>query len=164
MRFLALIFCCAMATAQQTSPAQSPTAAPVQPSLTNVTFLPKLVVTGGGGFASPNGKFGYVSESTYVGAGTYATVAIEDTIVKGNVESCTLAGVTKPLYQLSVFTAGLTGLGGGCTSTAGTSTATGAGQAFLDVQWGKLPLGNTITVMKLTTGSFKVTIGFRWAK
>lgn len=164
MRFLALIFCCAMATAQQTTPAQNPTAAPVPSSLTNVTYLPKVVVTGGGGFSSPNGKFAYASESTYIGAGTYATVAIEDTITKGVVQSCTLAGVTKPVYQVKVLTAGLTGLGGGCTSTAGTSTAAGAGQAFLDIQWGKLPLGNVVTVMKLTTGGYKLTIGLRWAK
>ena len=164
MRFLAFIFCCVSATAQQTSPAQTPTAAPVPLSLTNVTYLPKLVITGGGGFASPNGKFGYVSESSYIGAGTYATVAIEDTITKGVVQQCTLAGITKPIYQVNILTAGLTGLGGGCTSTAGTSTAAGAGQAFLDVQWGRLPLGNVVTVMKLTTGGYKLTIGFRWAK
>ena len=154
-------------TAQQTTaPAPVPTAAPAAVlSPTNIKWLPQHVYTAGGGFASPNGKFAYLSESTFIGAGTYATVAIEDTIVAGKVSSCTLAGVTKPLYQFGFLTVGLTGLGGGCTGGGtGNSMPAGEGQAFLDCRWGKLPIGNTITAMKLTTGGFKVTIGFRWAQ
>ncbi len=70
-----------------------------------------------------------MSESTLVlPQQTYATVALEYTLVKGQVQSCTLAGLTKPMYQLSVITLGLTGLGGGCTGTNGKASAAGSGQ------------------------------------
>jgi hypothetical protein len=135
------------------------------PLASNVTYLPKMIITAGGGYASPNGKFGYASQSTYLGAGTYATVAIEDTISKGGtVQSCTLAGVTKPQYQLSFMTFGMTGLGGGCTSTNGSATASGSGQIFLDFRFGKSAWGLIVTAMKSTTNGFKVTLAPRWAQ
>jgi len=123
--------------------------------------LPKIVLTAGGGFASPNGKFAYVSESSLVlPQGTYATISQEYTIIKGVVQSCTFAGATKPMYQFSVVTVGLTGLGGGCTSSAGDTSGAGSAQGFLFIKWGHLPFGNVITAMKNSNTGFKVTLGF----
>jgi len=127
--------------------------------------LPKVILTTGGGFASPNGKFAYISESSLIlPQGTYATVSQEYSIIKGVVQSCTFAGITKPLYQFSIFTIGLTGLGGGCNSTGGDTSGAGSGQGFLHVNWGKMPFGNVITVAKNTSGAYKVTLGFTWSK
>jgi hypothetical protein len=167
MRFaLTLVFCCVCLEAQQTAPGPvPPSSAPAAtPTASNVTWFPKLVLTAGGGFSSPNGKFSYASESSYLGAGTYATVAIEETIINKQVQTCTLAGVTKPMYQFGLFTVGLTGLGGGCTSTSGAATGSASGQGFVDLRWGKHPYGNTLTATKNTTGGWKATLAFRWAK
>ena len=134
-------------------------------SATGVTWLPKFIVTGGGGFTSPNGKFVYGSESNYLGSGTYTTVAVEETLVSGKFESCTLAGITKSMYQYSYFTVGLTGLGGDCVATTGTAAVAGSGQGFLDVRFGKTPFGLTLTGTKNTNGGgVKVTLAFRWAQ
>ena len=106
-----------------------------------------------------------MSESSFLGAGTYATVAIEETIINKQVQTCTLAGVTKPMYQVGVLTAGITGLGGGCTSTAGSATPQGSGQGFLDISLGKSRAwGLVLTATKNTTGGWKATLAFRWAK
>lgn len=127
--------------------------------------LPKYILTVGGGFASPNGKFAYVSESSLVlPQGTYLTVSQEYSIVKGQVQSCTFAGAAKPLYRFSVITAGVTGLGGGCNSTVGDSSAAASGQGFLHINWGRLPFGNVITVQKNSNTGYKVTFGFTWSK
>ncbi len=136
------------------------TVAPQDPAFTP-TMLPKYIVTAGGGFASPNGKFAYISESSMVlPQQTYATVSQEYTLIKGQVQSCTFAGLTKPMYQFSVVTVGLTGLGGGCTSSSGETSGAGSAQGFLHIRWGKLPLGNVVTVMKNSNSGFKVTLGF----
>lgn len=148
-------------------PVKAATASPAPASIpltTNVTWFPKTIIGGGGGFSSPNGKFAVASESSYIGAGTYSTVAIEDVIVKGKIQSCTLAGITKPLYQLGPFTAGLTGLGGACQAPTGSADAAGSGQAFVDIRWGKLNWGNTIAVTKNTSDGWKVVLVFRWAQ
>lgn len=132
-------------------------------SAQSLSWTPKYIVTGGGGFASPSGKFAYASESTYVGQGTYATVAQEYTTLHGQVESCTFGGASKLLYQWSLVTVGLTGLGGGCQSTNGSAGGAASGQGFLDVRWGKLPFGNTITAEKTSVGGFKITVGFHFS-
>lgn len=127
--------------------------------------LPKIVLTGGGGFASPSGKFVYISESSLVlPQGTYATVSQEYTLIKGLVQSCTFAGVSKPIYQFSVFTVGLTGLGGGCNSTNGISSGVGSGQGFLHIKWGKTHFGNVFTITKNTNSSYKLTLGWSWSQ
>ena len=129
------------------------------------TMLPRTFVSSGGGYASPGGSFAYISLSTLaLPQNTYATVAQEYTMQKGQVQSCTFAGVSKPLYQFSVFTIGLTGLAGGCNSTNGGSAPAGSGQGFLNIRWWKLPESNLITVMKNTTGGWKVTLGFSWGQ
>lgn len=127
--------------------------------------LPKVLITGGAGFASPNGKFAYASESSLLlPQNTYTTIAWEDTIIKGQVQSCTLAGVSKPLYQFGWTTVGLTGLGGGCTSTTGAATGTMSGQAFLHVGFGTKPWGVVFTAVKNSSGGFKATIGLAWSQ
>ncbi len=167
-RALWILFLASLGFAQ--APAPSPPAASsavtIPLTLPAPTMLPKLFVSGGGGFANPGGSFAYVSESTLVlPQQTYATVALEYTLVKGQVQSCTLAGLTKPMYQLSVITLGLTGLGGGCTGTNGKASAAGSGQPFFYVRWGKLPMGNVVTFIKNTDGTgWKVSLGFSWSK
>lgn len=139
--------------------------APVVIPLPAPTMLPTTFVSGGGGFASPSGKFAYASISTLaLPQQTYATGVVEYTLVKGQVETCTFGGVSKPMYQVSFITAGLTGLGGGCNSTNGNSAVAGSGQIFLYFRWGKLPLGNVLTFMKNTNSGFKVTLGFSLSK
>lgn len=134
-----------------------PVAAPATP------YTPSVLVTGGGGFASPNGKFAYESVSKLIGPqSTYLTEAQEFTIVKGQVESCTFAGASKSLYQWSFLTIGLTGLAGGCNSTSGSSAMAGSGQGFALVRFGKSPWGVVFSAMKNTTGGFKVTAGMSW--
>lgn len=164
MRLL-LTFCWAsfILSSQQTTGATASAPLPI-PLSTGVTWTPKIIVTGGGGFASPNGKFAYASESTFVGAATYTTVAVEDTLIHGNVESCTLAGISKIMYQFSILSIGITGLGGGCTSTTGSAIGAASGQGFLDIRWGKTAFGNMLTVTKNTSGGWKATLGFRWAQ
>lgn len=122
-------------------------------------LAPNLVFTGGGGFASPNGKFSYASISKLLGAGTYATAAQEYTLINRKVQSCTLAGVTKQQYAFSVVRIGLTGLGGGCQDGAYTAAA----QGFADIGFGKISKwGVVFTATKGTTGGFKFTAGPRW--
>ncbi len=157
-------------TVLQSLPAPPPVTIPLPPvaqsitSATAVTWLPKFIITGGVGFASPNGKFVYGSESSYLGSGTYTTVAVEETLIKGTVESCTLAGITKPLYQYSYFTIGLTGLGGGCVATTGNASPMGSGQGFLDIRFGRTAYGIVLTGTKNTSGGWKFTIAPRWAQ
>lgn len=129
------------------------------------TDLPKYILTAGGGYASPGGKFAYTSASALVlPQQTYTTVAQEYTLIKGQVQSCTFAGLTKPIYQLSIITIGLTGLGGGCNSTDGATSAAGSGQGFAYIRWGKLPIGSVVTVMKNTDSGWKATLGFSWSQ
>lgn len=135
------------------------------PALPAPTMLPKFFVSGGGGFASPSGSFAYASESSLVlPQQTYATVAQEYTLIKNQVQSCTLAGLSKPMYQLSVVTLGVTGLGGGCTSSSGDSSPAGSGQVFLHIRWGRLPIGNLLAFRKNTNSGWKVTLGFSWGQ
>lgn len=155
----------------QELPAPPPVVIPLPPvsqqlvTATAVMWIPKFIVTGGVGFVSPNGKFVYGSESNYLGSGTYTTVAVEETLVNGTVESCTLAGITKPMYQYSIFTVGLTGLGGGCVKTTGNSGAIGQGQGFLDIRFGHSNFGIILSGTRSTTDStWKFTLAPRWAQ
>lgn len=128
-------------------------------------YQPSVIISAGGGFASPNGKFAYYSISKATGIqNTYLTAAQEYTIVKGHVESCTLAGASKPIYEFGWLDIGLTGLAGGCSSTSGQAAVAGSGQVFALVHFGKSPLGIVITALKNNTGGYKVTLAPSWGK
>lgn len=144
-------------------------AAPVTVSIpipsSPISYSPSVLVTGGGGFASPNGKFAYGSISTQTGPqSTYLTAAQEFTMVKGQVQSCTLGGLSKSIYQFGPALIGLTGLAGGCNSTSGTASVAASGQGFLLFRFRKTPYSVVITALKNTTGGFKVTAGMGWGK
>lgn len=152
-------------------PAAGPSNSPAPASLPDIpalapTMLPKTIITAGGGYSSPGGTFAYASFSTLtLPQQTYVTGAIEYTLVKGQIQTCTLAGLTKPLYQFWYVTFGLTGLGGGCMSTSGSSSPIGSGQPFLYFRFGKLPFGAVVAGTKNTDGSgWKVTLGLGPAK
>lgn len=157
-----ILFLASIASAQ--SPPQP--AATIPLNLPAPTMLPSFFVSGGGGFASPGGKFAYASASSLeLPQQTYITIAEEYTIVKGKITPCTLGGLSKPLYQIGPLVAGLTGLGGSCTSPTGATTAIGSAQPFLYVPWGPLPVGNIIAFMKNTDGSgWKFTLGFTFRR
>jgi hypothetical protein len=126
------------------------------------TMLPSFFVSGGGGYAVPGGKLAYASASSLeLPQQTYVTIAVEYTMVKGHLQPCELAGLSKPLYQVGPIVAGLTGLGGSCTGPTGKTTAVGYAQPFVYIPWGPLPVGNIVTFMKNTDGSgWKFSLGF----
>jgi hypothetical protein len=156
--FAALLFL--WSSISLTAFAQSP-----PPVLPSPTMLPTTIYSAGGGFASPNGKFAYASVSRLaLPQQTYVTGAIEYTMINGTIQTCPLGGFTKPIYQLSIVTVGMTGLGGVCTNPEGKNTAAGSGQAFAYIRWGKLPIANVVTVMKNTDTGFKVTLGFAFGQ
>lgn len=155
----------------QTAGAPSPTLpAPLTDaigSLTNVSWLPKFIVTGGGGIGvKPKDTFVYVSESNFLGAGTYSTVVIEERFVNGQLTQCTKAGITKPMYQFGLFSAGLTGVGGGCVSSKQSASASATIQAFLDWRFTKKSTyGLTFTGTRFTdTSGFQFTVAPRYAQ
>ena len=128
-------------------------------------YQPDVIISAGGGFASPNGKFAYYSISKATGVqNTYLTAAQEYTIVKGQVQSCTLAGASKPIYEFGWMDIGLTGLAGGCSSTSGQTGAAASGQAFALLHFGRSPFGMVITALKNNTGGYKVTLAPSWSK
>lgn len=133
-------------------------------SASKITYSPDMLVSAGGGYASPNGKFGYYSVSKSVGQNTYATMANQYTIVGGKLESCALAGLTKEMYQFGPLVLGLTGLGGGCEGFSGNAGAAGSAQAFAHIHFGKSPIGLAITGMKTTSPGFQTTIAPTWGK
>lgn len=154
-RALLLLAFCSALSAQTATPLSSGA----------IPWTPKIIVSGGGGFVSPNGKFIYASESTYIGAATWTTVATEQTLIHGQVTSSTLAGVTRALYQFGPVTVCITGLGGGSTSTSGSAGAAWSAQGCVDVRWGKTAYGNVVTAMyDSASKGVKVTLGFRWAQ
>lgn len=133
------------------------------PSRAQAAYTPNVLVTGGGGFASPNGKFGFESISKLTGPqDTYLTQVQEFTIAKGQVETCSFIGATKSLYRWSFVTIGLTGVGGGCNSTTGSSAPAGSGQGFALVRIRKSPFGLVFTALKNTSGGYKITAGMSW--
>lgn len=134
---------------------------------TNITWLPKSIYTGGGGIGiKPSDKFAYVSMSNFLGAGTYSTIVIEERYVNGALTQCTKAGITKPMYQFGLFTAGLTGVGGGCVSSGQSASASATVQAFLDWRFTKKSTyGLTFTGTRFTdTSGFQFTIAPRYAQ
>lgn len=168
MKHLALVLFAGllMGRAFAQAPPEPPPAVTIPVPLPAPTMLPKYFVSAGGGYATPGGKFAYVSESSLVlPQQTYATVAQEYTIDKNHqVQSCTFVGISKPMYQLWGITLGVTGLGGGCTSSSGDSSPDGSGQIFLNIPWWKLAEGNVITFRKNTNSGWKVTLGFSFGK
>jgi len=153
MWLFALLLASASLLAQQNGPAAS------SPPI-GAAVLPNLVISGGGGFASPNGKFAYASVSKLLDAATYSTSAQEYSLVGKTVQSCTLTGLSKMLYTFGAMTAGITGMGGGCAA----GSAIGEAQGFLDIRYRQSNWGVAVTAMKTTNGGFKVTIAPRWAK
>lgn len=129
---------------------------------TPITYAPNVLVSAGGGFSSPSGKFAYYSISKATGVqNTYLTAAQEYTISKGKVQSCTLAGVSKPIYQFGALMIGITGLGGGCDTNGNVRPAASA-QAFLLVHKGAW--GGVLTGMKNSDSGYKLTFAPTWGK
>lgn len=150
---LGLLTACGL-WAQQATPVSNP-----------VTYLPKLIVTGGGGYVTNHGSFSYASESNYLGQSMYSTVAQEYTLDKArHVTSCTVAGITRPLQQLGPLVIGITGLGGGCSSTSGSSGGAWSAQGFADVRFGKSNYGMTLTASTSQDHDVKISLGLRIAK
>lgn len=142
---------------------------PEPPAQSGITYLPKWYASAGGGALVPgSGKFAYESISAYIGAGTYATTVQEFTISAGKVQSCTMAGVSKLLYQFGFVSIGMTGLGGGCNSTGGDSGAAAATQGFASFHLGKSGISIVATGDKtfLTDGrqGAKITLGVSFGK
>ena len=136
----------------------------------SITYLPRFYGSVGGGGIVPGhgGRFAYESISAYIGAQTYATTVQEFTISKGKVQSCTLAGVSKIMYQFGFVSIGLTGLGGGCNSTSGDSGAAGAAQGFASFHLGKSGMSIVATGDKTFTADgrqgVKLTLGVSYGK
>src|SRR5690242_1958645 len=63
-----------------TGPVSDPNTVAIALPSTPITYTPDIVVSSGGGFASPNGKFAYYSISKYIGQSSYATMANQYTI------------------------------------------------------------------------------------
>lgn len=148
-------------------PVQEVSSAPTiaLPVTTTFKFHPNEIYSAGGGYAQSSGRFAYISYSHALTGNTYATVANEYTLIKGQVITCTYAGITQPLYEFGWLDVGLTGLGGGCSSTAGPASAVGSGQVFGHIHFGQKPFGLVISGMKDTNGSgFKITAAPSWAK
>lgn len=127
-------------------------------------YAPQTVVGTGPGFASPNGKFGYLSESSLIGQATYTTVAQQWTLMRGRAESCTLAGLTKVTNQWGPITVGVTGLGGGCEGMTGSAQMVASGQGFVQVRIRKSAWSMVVTGQKISDSDFKVSAGVQWAK
>lgn len=132
---------------------------------TDIKYLPKYVMSIGGGAIIPGsgpGKFAYDSASIYVGQGTYATVANEYTMTQNKVEACPLAGGSKILYQFGPLSIGTTGLAGACSNAPA-----GVIQGFGSFHFGKSAWSAILTVTKpFTSGlsqAVKVSAGVQWA-
>lgn len=154
------------ATPTLPSSANSATDAPVITAiaLPTPTYMPKYVVSTGGGAIVPgsgSGIFAYYSASVYLGQATYATMANEYTIIHGSVETCPLAGVTKALYQYGPLSLGTTGLAGACSSAPA-----GVIQGFGSYHFGKSAWSALVTATKpFTSGAsqaVKLSIGIQW--
>ncbi len=129
-----------------------------------ITYSPNILVSAGGGFASPNGKFGYYSISKAIGQNSYATMAQQYTIVKGKIQNCALAGLSKEMYEFGPLVLGITGLGGGCEGFSGDATAAANAQAYAHFHFGKSAWGAVLTVMKTTNPGYQVTLAPTWGK
>lgn len=155
------------APAVNAAPAAVPAAVALPAS--GISYLPKFYGSvGGGGTVPGKGRFAYESISAYLGQETYATTVQEFTLAKGAVQSCTMAGLSKPLYQFGFLTLGITGLGGGCSSTAGTSGAAGAAQGFASFHLARTGFSVVATGDKTFTTdgrqAVKLTLGVAYGK
>jgi len=143
-------------------------AEPVVAAASKVTYLPKWYGSvGAGGLTVGKGRFAYESISAYLGAETYATTVNEYTMQGGKVTSCTLAGLSKLLYQFGIVSVGTTGLGGGCNSTDGNNGAAGAVQGFASFHVkGAVSIVLTGDKTFTTDGrqAVKVTLGISYGK
>ncbi len=160
MKLLAALVCTILSTGLS---AQS------VPPTSSITYLPKLYGSVGGGAVVPgSGKFGYESISLYLGQQTYATTINEYTISKGQVQSCTLAGLSKLMYQFGFVSLGTTGLAGGCNATSSSGGVAGAVQGFASFHIGKSGFSIVATGDKTFTSDgrqgIKATLGFSYGK
>ena len=160
---LVFAFACALLRAQ--TPAPVPSTAVVPGSL---SYRPGALLGLGGGAVVPSGgMFAYQQLSGYLGAGTYGTTVNQYTIIKGQVMNCALGGVSKILYEPEPFTAGMTGLGGGCESATGDAAGAANAQAFLSWHIGKTRLSLVLTGEKTWTtagkAAIKTTLGLIYA-
>jgi hypothetical protein len=138
------------------------TVSPTGPLNAKPTYLPTWVVSAGvGALTHGSGKLGYDSVSYNVGQATYVTAVNEYTVVKGVLETCPLAGLTKALYQFRGVTVGTTGLGGACNAAPA-----GTAQGFVHMRWKQSHWGVALTATKpFTSGvsnAVKVSLGFVW--
>ncbi len=163
MRKLTVILAvlCLRAAAQDLPALNPATAAAL---LSKISYMPKYVVSIGGGAIIPgsgSGKYAYDSASIFIGQGTYATMANEYTMTKGVTESCPLAGFSKLLYQFGPFSVGTTGLGGACSSAPA-----GVIQGFGSYHFGKSAWSALVTATKpFTSGTsqaVKLSLGIQW--
>lgn len=135
----------------------------------SITYLPKLYGSVGGGAIVPgSGKFGYQSISLYLGQESYATTINEYTITKGQVQSCTLAGLSKVMYEFGFVSIGTTGLAGGCNATSTSGGVAGAVQGFASFHLGKTGFSIVATGDKTFTTDgrqgVKMTLGVSYGK
>lgn len=135
----------------------------------DITFLPKFYGSVGGGAVVPgSGKFAYQAIAAYIGKNTYATTVQEYTIVGGKITSCTMAGISPVLYQFGFLSIGLTGLGGGCSSSSGSGGMAAATQGFASFRLGHTGISIPITVDKTFTTDgrqgVKATLGVSYGK
>lgn len=145
-----------------------PIPAPATPASTTTSYMPTTYFSLGGGALIPgSGKFGYESVSTYLGVKTYATVANEFTIIQGKATECALVGVTKVEYEVSRFSLGVTGLGGGCFASTSSGGAASV-QGFMNYRIGKSNFSVVGTGNKILTSNgnsaVKLTIGVSFGK
>lgn len=157
---------CACAAAQ--TPATSKDLPTLNPAIVNsnsgIAYLPKYVVSAGGGSIVPgseHGIFAYYSASVYIGQQTYATMANEYTMTKGTVQTCPVAGASKILYSYGPLSLGTTGLAGACSNTPA-----GIIQGFGSYHFGKSAWSALVTATKpFTSGAsqaVKISLGIQW--
>jgi hypothetical protein len=135
----------------------------------SITYLPKWYGSAGGGTLIPgSSKFAYQAVAVFVGQASYLTAVTEYTFLKGQVQSCTLGGVSKVLYQFGAFSVGTTGLGGGCSTTTTSGGAAAAVQGFGSFHIGKGGFSVVATGDKTFTTDgrqgAKITLGIAYGK
>lgn len=135
----------------------------------NINYLPRWYGSLGGGAVVPgSGKFAYQAIAAYIGKSTYATTVQEYTIVGGKITSCTMAGISPVLYQFGFLSIGLTGLGGGCNSSSGSSGMAAATQGFASFRIGHTGISIPVTADKTFTTDgrqgVKATFGVSYGK
>lgn len=152
---LCVLFFLAVGALAQTVPTTGPLNA-------KPTYLPTWVVSAGAGVLTHgSGKLGYDSVSYNVGQSTYVTAVNEYTLVKGALETCPLAGLTKIMYQFRGVSVGTTGLGGACNAAPA-----GTAQGFVHIRFKQSQWGVALTATKpFTSGvsnAVKLSVGFVW--